>query len=59
MKGVIFKCIFTSLPSMRPFESSLVAGFVGTLKLSEKEARALPGCVTHWKAAREFQKTKP
>ncbi|RXI07286.1 hypothetical protein DVH24_026422 [Malus domestica] len=28
-------CIFSSLPSMRPFESSMVSGFVGTPKLSE------------------------
>ncbi|RXH82896.1 hypothetical protein DVH24_003394 [Malus domestica] len=33
--GVIFKCIFTSLPSMRPFGSSLAPGSIGTPKLSE------------------------
>ncbi|RXI01608.1 hypothetical protein DVH24_014957 [Malus domestica] len=57
--GVILKCIFPSLPSTRPFGSSLASGYVGTPKLSEKEARALPGWVTHWEVAREFPKTKP
>ncbi|CAN6690034.1 unnamed protein product [Malus baccata var. baccata] len=59
MMGVILKCIFPSLPSTRPFGNSLASGFVGTLKLSEKEARALPGFVTHWEVAREFPETKP
>ncbi|RXH84762.1 hypothetical protein DVH24_033046 [Malus domestica] len=44
---VILKCIFTSIPSMRPFGSSLASGSVGTPKLSEKEARALIGWVIH------------
>ncbi|CAN6579490.1 unnamed protein product [Malus baccata var. baccata] len=57
--GVILKCIFPSLPSTRPFGSSLASGSVGTPKLSEKGARALPGWVTHWEVAREFPKTKP
>ncbi|RXI01607.1 hypothetical protein DVH24_014956 [Malus domestica] len=57
--GVILKCIFPSLPSTRPFGSSLASGYVGTPKLSEKEARALTGWVTHWEVAREFPKTKP
>ncbi|CAN6694555.1 unnamed protein product [Malus baccata var. baccata] len=59
LKGVILKCIFSSLPSTRPFGSSLASGFVGTPKLSEKEARALPRWMTHWEIAREFPKTKP
>ncbi|CAN6554876.1 unnamed protein product [Malus baccata var. baccata] len=42
-----------------PFGSSLASGSIGTPKLSEKEARALPGWVTHWEIAREFPKTKP
>ncbi|RXI04647.1 hypothetical protein DVH24_038921 [Malus domestica] len=57
--GVILKCIFTSLPSTRHFRSSLASGSVGTPKLSEKEARALPEWMTHWEVAREFPKTKP
>ncbi|RXI01609.1 hypothetical protein DVH24_014958 [Malus domestica] len=71
--GVILKCIFPSLPSTRPFGSSLASGYVGTPKLSEKKARALLrnpklsekkarallGWVTHWEVAREFPKTKP
>ncbi|CAN6552272.1 unnamed protein product [Malus baccata var. baccata] len=57
--GVILKCIFLSLPSTRPFGSSLASGSIGTSKLSEKEARALPGWVTHWEVAREFPETKP
>ncbi|CAN6715089.1 unnamed protein product [Malus baccata var. baccata] len=44
--------------SGQPFGSSLASGFVGTPKLSEKEARAFPGWVTHWEVAREFPKTK-
>ncbi|CAN6573085.1 unnamed protein product [Malus baccata var. baccata] len=56
--GVILKCIFPSLPSTRPFGSSLASGFVGTPKLSKKEARALLGWVTHWEVAREFPETK-
>ncbi|RXH74848.1 hypothetical protein DVH24_029569 [Malus domestica] len=51
---VILKCIFSSLPSTRPFGSSLALG-----SLSENEARALPGWVTNWEVAREFPKTKP
>ncbi|RXH70374.1 hypothetical protein DVH24_007630 [Malus domestica] len=51
LMGVILKCIFTSLPSTRHFGSSLVSGSIGTPKLSEKEARALPGWVTHWECA--------
>ncbi|CAN6702642.1 unnamed protein product [Malus baccata var. baccata] len=58
-KGVILKCIFSSLPSMRPFGSSLTSSSVGTPKLSENKARALPGWMTHWEVAREFPKTKP
>ncbi|CAN6678417.1 unnamed protein product [Malus baccata var. baccata] len=57
--GVVLKCIFSSLPSTRPFGSSLASGSVGTPKLSEKEVRALPGWVTHREVAREFPKTKP
>ncbi|CAN6555165.1 unnamed protein product [Malus baccata var. baccata] len=57
--GVILKCIFTSLPSTRPFGSSLASDSVGTPKLSEKGAKALPRWVTHWEVAREFPKTKP
>ncbi|KAI5340933.1 hypothetical protein L3X38_020207 [Prunus dulcis] len=34
-------------------------GVVGTLKLSELGARAIPGGVTHWEVARELPKTKP
>ncbi|BBH07877.1 dolichyl-diphosphooligosaccharide-protein glycosyltransferase 48kDa subunit family protein [Prunus dulcis] len=34
-------------------------GVVGTLKLSELGARAIPGWVTHWKVAHEFPETKP
>ncbi|KAM1181612.1 hypothetical protein EV1_000178 [Malus domestica] len=37
-KRVILKCIFSSLPSTRPFGSSLASGSVGTPKLSEKKA---------------------
>ncbi|CAN6585286.1 unnamed protein product [Malus baccata var. baccata] len=59
LEGVILKCIFSSLPSTRPFGSLLASGSVGTPKLSENEARALPGWVTHWEVAREFPKTKP
>ena len=33
--GVILICIFPSLPSARPFGSSLASGSVGTPKLSE------------------------
>ncbi|CAN6576946.1 unnamed protein product [Malus baccata var. baccata] len=58
-RGVILKCIFSSLPSTRHFGSSLASGSVGTPKLSEKGARALPGWVTHWEVAREFPETKP
>ncbi|CAN6554976.1 unnamed protein product [Malus baccata var. baccata] len=58
-EGVILKCIFSSLPSTRPFGSSLASGSIRTPKLSEKEARALPGWVTHWEVACEFPKTKP
>ncbi|KAM1520125.1 hypothetical protein ACFX1Z_022857 [Malus domestica] len=54
--GVILKCIFSSLPSTRPFGSSLASGSVGILKLSKKKARALPRWVTHWEVARKFQK---
>ncbi|RXI07129.1 hypothetical protein DVH24_026265 [Malus domestica] len=57
--GVILKYIFPSLPSMRPFGSSLASGSVRTPKLSEKEARSLPGWVTHWEVACEFPKTEP
>ncbi|KAI5317158.1 hypothetical protein L3X38_036865 [Prunus dulcis] len=32
---------------------------VGTPKLSELGARAIPGWVTHWEVAREFPETKP
>ncbi|CAN6546010.1 unnamed protein product [Malus baccata var. baccata] len=59
LSGVILKCIFPFLPSTRPFGSSLASGSVGTPKLSEKGARALPGWVTHWEVAREFPETKP
>ncbi|RXH81740.1 hypothetical protein DVH24_036081 [Malus domestica] len=58
-RGVILKCIFSSLPSTRPFGSSLASNSIGTPKLSEKEVKALPGWVTHWKIAREFSKIKP
>ncbi|RXH78771.1 hypothetical protein DVH24_002289 [Malus domestica] len=58
-RGVILKCIFSSLPSTRPFGSSLASGSVGTPKLSKKVARALLGWVTHWEVTREFPKTKP
>ncbi|RXH67678.1 hypothetical protein DVH24_027825 [Malus domestica] len=58
-RGVILKCIFSFIPSTRPFGSLLASGFVGTPKLSEKGARALPGWVTHWEVAREFPETKP
>ncbi|CAN6704198.1 unnamed protein product [Malus baccata var. baccata] len=58
-RGVILKFIFSSLPSTRPFGSSLASGSVGTPKLSENGARALPGWVTHWEVAREFPETKP
>ncbi|CAN6571684.1 unnamed protein product [Malus baccata var. baccata] len=51
--GVILKCIFTSLPSTRPFGSSLASGSVGTPKLSENEARALPRWVTHYECVDE------
>ena len=34
-RGVILICIFPSLPSTRPFGSSLASGSVGTPKLSE------------------------
>ncbi|KAL6293787.1 hypothetical protein ACE6H2_001929 [Prunus campanulata] len=56
-----FKCVGTSLPSMRPFGSSLLTGFgvIGTPKLSELGARAIPGWVTHWEVSRELPKTKP
>ncbi|RXH76051.1 hypothetical protein DVH24_001630 [Malus domestica] len=57
--GVILKCIFSSLPSTKLFGSSLDSGSVRTPKLSEKEARALPGWVTHWEVACEFLKIKP
>ncbi|CAN6688355.1 unnamed protein product [Malus baccata var. baccata] len=40
-------CIFSSLPSTRPFGSSSASGSVGTPKLSEKGARAFLGWVTH------------
>ncbi|KAI5332164.1 hypothetical protein L3X38_022293 [Prunus dulcis] len=33
-------------------------GVVGTLKLSELGARAIPGWVTHWEVARELPETK-
>ncbi|KAI5348397.1 hypothetical protein L3X38_001284 [Prunus dulcis] len=33
-------------------------GVVGTPKLSELGARAIPGCVTHWEVARELPGTK-
>ncbi|RXI08785.1 hypothetical protein DVH24_022929 [Malus domestica] len=42
-REVILKCTFTSLPSTRPFGSSLASSSVRTLKLSEKDARALSG----------------
>ncbi|RXH97355.1 hypothetical protein DVH24_036023 [Malus domestica] len=45
--------------SIRLFGSSLASGSVGTSKVSEKKARALPGWVTHWEVAREFPETKP
>ncbi|BBN67912.1 glutamate receptor 2.2 [Prunus dulcis] len=34
-------------------------GVVGTPKLSELGARAIPGWVTHWEVARELPETKP
>ncbi|CAL8165634.1 unnamed protein product [Prunus armeniaca] len=34
-------------------------GFLGTPKLSELEARAIPGWVTPWEVARELPETKP
>ena len=34
-------------------------GVVGTPKLSELGARAIPGWVTHWEVARELLETKP
>ncbi|KAL6295702.1 hypothetical protein ACE6H2_003844 [Prunus campanulata] len=34
-------------------------GVMGTPKLSELGARAIPGWVTHWEVAREFPETKP
>ncbi|RXH78704.1 hypothetical protein DVH24_002222 [Malus domestica] len=40
---VSFKCIFSSLPSMRLFGSSLASGSIGTPKLSEFVARAILG----------------
>ncbi|KAM2791177.1 hypothetical protein PS2_002985 [Malus domestica] len=46
-------------PSRDVTNCSLASGSVRTPKLSEKEARALPGWVTHWEVAREFPKTKP
>ncbi|KAM1043189.1 hypothetical protein TB1_033841 [Malus domestica] len=40
-RGVILKCIFPSLPSTRPFGSSMTSSSVETPKLSKKVARAL------------------
>ncbi|CAN6718235.1 unnamed protein product [Malus baccata var. baccata] len=47
MDPLCFICIFSSLPSTRPFGSSLALGSVGTPKLSKKGVRAFLGWVIH------------
>ena len=52
-------CVGTSLPSTRPFGSSLAFGLHGNSEVKGGWARAILGWVTYWEVAREFPETKP
>ena len=58
-KGEVLKCVGSPIPSTRPFGSSLASEGIGTPKLSELWAGAIPGWVTPWEVAPELPETKP